>query len=584
VIVPVYDDLAATRTCLEALLACSSDSVRSRIVVVDDRTPDPALAALLDNYARDGRVELLRNHENLGFAASVNRGLASLEVGEDAVVLNADTVPPRDLCRRLAAIAYSSPDIATVTPLSNNGEYTSLPVRFRANPLPGADELAALDNAAQDSDADPVELPNGIGFCLYVKRAVLDDIGLLSLQFGRGYYEDVDFCLRARAAGYRHVCAPQIFVGHAGSRSFGTEKRALVVRNLARLARLYPFYQGLSAAFVHRDPLRDSIAALELRCLQVRQRPFVLVVRSDQGDAAVAARYARQHEGLDTIVATVESGAGGMTIRLRDLSGGLPQNVVLACAASDVPAAMTDLARRCLAGLAIVDPDTLPEAFARRLAEMATGYDVVLSDANGLEGAKELLAGARCILPSSERLGRALIARAAGIADRCRPLLQEPAGETRWLAASQGVLLVAGGPVDVDSALVRSLAAGLLRADPGASIVIDGAMDETSGAMNEGNVFVLGRKRSGGESPLACRLPVAAVLFPSRRWGLGDARVEQVMTTGMPVAYVDPSVPVSRTAGRNLLLSARDRDASIVAALLGWWRGLTAPARARSAS
>jgi GT2 family glycosyltransferase len=43
-----------------------------------------------------------------------------------------------------------------------------------------------------------VDVPNGIGFCLYVTRRCLDEVGLLSEAFQRGYLEDVDFCLRAR--------------------------------------------------------------------------------------------------------------------------------------------------------------------------------------------------------------------------------------------------------------------------------------------------------------------------------------------------------------------------------------------------
>jgi GT2 family glycosyltransferase len=89
-----------------------------------------------------------------------------------------------------------------------------------------------------------------------VTRACLDAVGVLSSRYDRGYLEDVDFCLRAREHGFRNVCAPSVYVGHAGSRSFGSGKRSLVVRNLAIIERRFPNYRAECAAFVALDPLR----------------------------------------------------------------------------------------------------------------------------------------------------------------------------------------------------------------------------------------------------------------------------------------------------------------------------------------
>ena len=113
--------------------------------------------------------------------------------------------------------------------------------------------------------------PVGTGFCLYITRECLDAVGFLSEDFYRGYVEDVDFCLHARAKGFRNVCAPSIYVGHAGNKSFGPEKRALVVRNYAVLDRRYPTYHAETAAFDFADPLAQSRQAIERRCRSRRQ-------------------------------------------------------------------------------------------------------------------------------------------------------------------------------------------------------------------------------------------------------------------------------------------------------------------------
>ena len=110
-----------------------------------------------------------------------------------------------------------------------------------------------------------IDLPSGVGFCLFITRECLDEVGLLSEAYSRGYFEDVDYCLRAREAGFRNVCATGIYVGHVGNRSFENEKRRLVIRNLAILNERFPDYERECPAFVEADPLKSARANLEER-------------------------------------------------------------------------------------------------------------------------------------------------------------------------------------------------------------------------------------------------------------------------------------------------------------------------------
>jgi len=198
VIVPVYGDFDATRICLEALIAALDDSPGHQAVIVNDASPDPAIAAYLATLRNRPRIALLTNRSNLGFVGSINRALAEVDEG-DVILLNADTIVPRGFIDRLAAAAHSSPDIGSVTPLSNHGEFTSFPKANAFNPLPSSSEIRQIDSvAATRNRGCVVDIPSGIGFCLYVTRAGLNAAGALSEDFHRGYLEDVDFCLRAR--------------------------------------------------------------------------------------------------------------------------------------------------------------------------------------------------------------------------------------------------------------------------------------------------------------------------------------------------------------------------------------------------
>ena len=104
-----------------------------------------------------------------------------------------------------------------------------------------------------------------MGFCLYLRRACIDAVGLFRAEiFAQGYGEENDFCLRARHLGWRSVAAPGVFVAHVGGQSFGGAAVHLRARNAALLERLHPGYEKLIQAHVQRDPLATARRRLDL--------------------------------------------------------------------------------------------------------------------------------------------------------------------------------------------------------------------------------------------------------------------------------------------------------------------------------
>lgn len=401
VIVPVYDDLEATRACLDTLLAEARRAGDCNVVAVDDRTPDPRIAALLDAHGAAGRLTVIRNAANLGFARSVNRALAR-RTGGDVAILNADTLLPPGTLDRLARAAHGAPDIGTVTPFSNNGENTSFPRPFVENDLPSYWEICALDTAARAANAGlVVDMPNGTGFCLYVRGDCLDAIGPLSTAFGRGYLEDSEFCLRASRAGYRSVCAADVYVGHAGGRSFGGDKRALVVRNLQAIEEQFPGYERTCAAFFDADPLASARASMEMRLLAGSAPSRLLVHGAADDPVLVDARIANAvRADPDLLVARVTLRAGRVTLAIRRASGGLPQTIRLRHDREDDASTLaTKLGGLPLSSVAVMDPASLPPVLLDALAQLGIwvhdASDVpVLRSSDGV-GPRERPSGAR---------------------------------------------------------------------------------------------------------------------------------------------------------------------------------------------
>ncbi|RYF54893.1 MAG: glycosyltransferase, partial [Comamonadaceae bacterium] len=243
--------------------------------------------------AQDSRITLLENEENLGFVGTVNRGMA-LSDSNDVLLLNSDTEVANDWLDRIRTAAYGDQRIASVTPFSTNATICSYPEFCKDNALPPGYDTARIDAlCARTNPGAVVDVPTGVGFCMYIRRDSLDHVGLFDTEnFGKGYGEENDFCQRAAQAGWRNLHLLDTFVLHTGGVSFGDSKSPREQAAMATLARLHPNYARDVHAFVQADPARPYRLALDAARIAESGLPVVLNVLHDRAGGTV--RHVRE--------------------------------------------------------------------------------------------------------------------------------------------------------------------------------------------------------------------------------------------------------------------------------------------------
>ena len=253
-IVPVYGAEAATVACLESLRGQIDDE--TRLLVIDDASPDRSIVGALESalVPFGGHAELILQDVNRGFVGTVNHGFARTE--GDVILLNSDTVASPGFVKRIIECAATDARIATITPFSNNAEICSFPDLCVAGHVPK--DLARIAAAAERlPNEDFIDLPTGVGFCMWIRREALEQLGDFDqATFGRGYGEENDFCQRAIGHGWRNVLCHRTFVAHVGGESFAATSHRPNGEALRRLLARYPQYNRQVADFIAADPPR----------------------------------------------------------------------------------------------------------------------------------------------------------------------------------------------------------------------------------------------------------------------------------------------------------------------------------------
>ncbi len=321
IIVPVYRGLEDTRRCLESALATPGNAAW-RLIIINDFSPEPEVTAWLREFAtRDPRIQLLENSENLGFVATVNRGM-SLSQTNDVLLLNSDTEVANDWVDRMQRAAYSDPRVASVTPFSNNATIFSYPRFCEANAMPDGTTTAGLDALfASQLAGQTVAVPTAVGFCMYIRRLCLAEVGLFDVaNFGKGYGEENDFCVRASEAGWTHLHALDTFVHHAGGVSFGDSKSERELAAMQTLRRLHPGYEADVQAFLQIDSAAPARLQIDIaRITQTGRRVILNVLHDREGGTLRHVREMNQHLAAQVAYLRLTPSAGGVELKLEGL-------------------------------------------------------------------------------------------------------------------------------------------------------------------------------------------------------------------------------------------------------------------------
>ena len=284
ILIPVYKGYEQTKRCINSVLNTSLANEKTRVIVINDCSPDSRINRYLENLAKDKIILLFNNDVNRGFIATVNYGM-SLSKKNDVVLLNSDTEVCGDWLNKMIWHAYSKKKVGTVTPFSNNATICSYPDLNGFDQFPNKTNLQDFDSAFFLANKHKnLNIPTAVGFCMYIRRKCLDDIGLFDeIKFGKGYGEENEFCLRATESGWVHLLAGDTFVYHEGAVSFSKESEGRKKKALKTLTTLYPEYHSLIIEHIKKNEVYPLILSVIFERIKRDKRPKVLHILHDLG-------------------------------------------------------------------------------------------------------------------------------------------------------------------------------------------------------------------------------------------------------------------------------------------------------------
>lgn len=221
VVVLVWDGAQFLDACLSALLQQDS---HAEIIVVDNASTDNSVS-IVQRFIP--RVCLIRNGYNLGYAAGNNIGIRAAH-GDIVVLLNQDTVVQPGWLRAIAD-TFNDPSIGVVgckalypdgRGLQHAGGIVQPEDALTRHIGKGEQDHGQYDTL---TDSDFVT-----GAACGIRRKVLERLGGLDERFYPAFYEEVDYCYRARRAGFRVVYQPRAILYHYETTSLPAESNARI--------------------------------------------------------------------------------------------------------------------------------------------------------------------------------------------------------------------------------------------------------------------------------------------------------------------------------------------------------------------
>lgn len=205
IIIPIWNQLEFTKTCIERLI---ENTIYPYKLILIDNGSDFETRNYIESLKQNRPIgiNLIRNEENLGFVKAINQGLKASNAPY-VCILNNDTEPGYGWLSELIEFAKRHPDVGLLNPLCNGHIQRNMTLN----------EYAKLISSNKNKY---MEMNQCQGFCMLIKREVIDKIGYLDERFGIGGFDDTDYSMRAHRAGYGAVCVYSSYVYHKEHKSF----------------------------------------------------------------------------------------------------------------------------------------------------------------------------------------------------------------------------------------------------------------------------------------------------------------------------------------------------------------------------
>ncbi len=213
IIILTYNHLSLTKACL-ASIEQYTEKDTYEIIVVDNNSSDGTRDWLLTQP----HFKLILNSENKGFPKGCNQGIQIASKENDILLLNNDTIVTENWLKNLKICLDSDPKIGAVGLVCNQNE-NHQGVDFTYDDFNTMQHLAKQNNQSNPKKWEDKSML--IGFCMLIKREVMNQLKGLDEAYTPGYIEDNDFSLRILTLGYRLVLCHDSFIHHY----LGTEFR-----------------------------------------------------------------------------------------------------------------------------------------------------------------------------------------------------------------------------------------------------------------------------------------------------------------------------------------------------------------------
>jgi GT2 family glycosyltransferase len=245
IIIPVWNELQLTKECIDSII--ENTHYPYRLIIIDNGSQDQTKSYLEELKKKgDMEVTLIRNEENLGFVKAVNQGLR-VSSALYVCILNNDTLVADGWLEEMIEVTKNNPQIGIINPSSNSlGQYLSK-----------GDSIESYAIRLKQFKGQWGEMAQCSGFCMLIKREVIDRLGFFDEVYQIGYCEETDYCRRAQRSGFIFARARAAYVYHKERSTFDRmpDREEIFRRNQDILFRRWG--KPLRIAYLVSNSLKD---------------------------------------------------------------------------------------------------------------------------------------------------------------------------------------------------------------------------------------------------------------------------------------------------------------------------------------